>query len=130
MKKPRVSEKSVEAEIRTMLELNGWRTWKTDVFAGAQIAYEHKGKVSHRRFSEGIVGQPDLIATRPFYVGDSRGGQILLVECKAPDGKLTAAQKACHRVLEKEGYLVLTARSWADLLARAMSKGLFIGRKG
>lgn len=151
----RVSESSVESEIRTLLELHGWRTHKIDVMRGVTVEYATGGKSrGKRRFSEGAAGQPDLIAVRgegacPQCDGSGEVGNfgcpmcmvirdgfpeskgwrqpaILYIETKAPDGKVGPHQAAFHAVLRKEGYPVIVARSWADVVAGAIAAGIEI----
>lgn len=99
--RPRTAEKSIEAEIRTLAELYGWRTHKTDVFRGVEVRYP--GKDGFRRFSEGVKGQPDLVMLPP--------GGALYVETKALDGKLSSDQEIFHAVLRKDGFEVIVPRS-------------------
>lgn len=108
-------EKSVESEIRTMLELRGWRVHKIDVMRGVTVDYGDRGR---RRFSEGTPGQPDLIAVRPWLTKPypNTVDQVLYIECKRPrGGKLSAAQIAAHAALRKDGFKVIVALSWADV---------------
>lgn len=116
-------EKSVEAAIRTMLELRGWRVHKIDVMRGVTVVYKKKGGgESRRRFSEGTKGQPDLLAVRPWSHRPcpNPGHSVLYIECKRPrGGKLSAAQIAAHAVLRKDGFVVIVPTSWPDAVAQA-----------
>lgn len=120
-------ESSVESEIRTLLELNGWRTHKIDVMRGVTVDYGARGK---RRFSEGTPGQPDLIAMRPSGFGWSVGCTVLYIECKRPrGGNLSKAQEAMHGVLREEGYPVIVARSWRDVVEQARDCFITVERR-
>lgn len=119
------TEKSVEAEIRTMLELHGWRVHKIDVMRGVTVDYgEGRGK---RRFSEGTNGQPDLLAVRPWITKPypNREHSVLYIECKRPrGGKLSTAQIAAHATLRKDGFVVIVPTSWPDAVAQAREAGI------
>jgi hypothetical protein len=59
---------------------------------------------------EGVLaGVPDLFLP----------GLRLFIEMKAPNGRLTAAQKECHRMLEGCGYRVAVCRSIGEAMAKA-----------
>lgn len=124
-KQPRITEASVESEIRTMLELNGWRVHKTDVMRGVTVDYGPKGK---RRFSEGAAGQPDLLAVRCIWAAKALGlsnmAECLYVECKAPGKSPEPHQRAFHEVLRKEGFRVIVAQSWRQLVVDAELMGM------
>lgn len=111
MKRPRVPESSLEHEIRTLAALKyRARVHKIDVMRGVQVQYEHNGKLSTRRFSEGTPGQPDLVLLWP-------SPQVLYVECKAKDGRLAPHQRAFHDILRRDGFSVIVPRSWAEVEA-------------
>lgn len=102
-------ESSVEQEIRTMLELRGWRVHKIDVMRGVTVEYGSRGK---RRFTEGFPGQPDMLAVRP--------DAAIYIECKRPKGgRLSTMQAAAHAVLRRDGFTVIVARCWEDVVSGA-----------
>lgn len=119
VKHPRISEKSVESAIRTILELNGWRTHKLEVFAGIDVIYNHGGKSSTRTYSEGDIGQADLIAVRP-----APRLALLYIENKAKDGKMSPEQKAWRAVREREGFTVVCPRSPEDCWEQMRAAGI------
>lgn len=122
--KIRVPEKSIESAIITRLQTNGWRVHKLDTqsMAGRTITYEKGGKVSTRRYVDptAVVGQPDLIAVKPFE-GEAA---VIYIETKAKDGKVSKEQFACHAVLSKEGHVVLVPRSETDFVEQMKKLGV------
>lgn len=120
-KRLRELEKSIEHAVITRLQTNGWTVHKLDTqsMKGRAITYEKNGKVSTRRYVDptAIVGQPDLIAVRAWAGEPKWKGtrleiyDVIYIEAKTIDGILSPAQKACHAVLRKAGYVVLVPRS-------------------
>jgi len=132
--RPRVPEKSVESAIVTRLQLSGWRVHKLDTqsMAGRNIEYNNGGKASTRRYVDptAVVGQPDLVAVRAWDGEPKHHGSrleiydVLYCETKAIDGKLSPAQRACHAVLRKAGFVVLVPHSEAEFEAQMKELGL------
>lgn len=139
----RTAEKSVEAEITTLLQLAGWWVTKTDVIH-ATVDYGARGT---RRIRHGEPGQPDLLAVRAPHlcreciggIGDGGPcracvygtipGAILFIEVKAPDNPTVEPhQLAYHEVLRRDGFTVLVARSWADVVNQAAAAGVRVER--
>ncbi len=138
----RVPEKSIQAEIVTLLQLAGWRVHVIDVIRGRHVQYGNRTRI----LNQGDIGQPDLLAVRmEAYVVDcdtvpSSGtvhaadkivgalGRVLYIETKAADGRLSPIQTAFHEVLRREGYVVVVARSWADVVAGAAAEGVAVER--
>jgi hypothetical protein len=65
------------------------------------------------------AGVPDFIAIK--------GGQCYALELKAPDGRLTPAQRDAHAALAAAGATVATAYGLDDALARLEAWGLLRG---
>lgn len=121
-------ENSVEAEIRALLELNNWRVFKTDVMRGVTVDYGEKGT---RKFTEGTPGQPDLLAVRasPANVLGADSYDVLFIETKRPvGGRLSTEQKTWHQIARRDGYIVIVARSWDELVAKAAKEGVRVQR--
>jgi hypothetical protein len=58
---------------------------------------------------EGVLaGVPDLFLP----------GLRLFIEMKAPNGRLTAAQEECHRMLEECGYRIAVCRSMEEAISK------------
>ena len=81
-------EKNIERKIRKYLEARGW--------------YVHK--VYQDEKSSGF---PDLIALK--------GERFLLIETKAPTGRLRGTQKYVHYKLKKAGVKVIIAKDIKDI---------------
>jgi hypothetical protein len=133
-KRPRVPEKSVESEIRTILELNGWSVHKIDVMRGVRVVYKHKGKESERRSTEGTAGQADLIAVRP-----APRLAVCYIEAKAKDGKIRTMQPAWQAVKRKDGFVVIVIppgvedgaeECWRQMRAAGIEPMRMIGDEG
>lgn len=127
-RKRRVPEKSIQAEIVALLQLSGWRVHVIDVIRGRRVQYGDRTRI----LNQGDVGQPDLIAVRHDALS-SRWAQAhvfeaLYIETKAADGRLSPMQVAFHEVLRREGYVVIVARSWADVVAGAAAEGIKVER--
>lgn len=129
-KRPRIPEKSVESAIITRLQLNGWTVHKLDTqsMAGRTVEYDKGGKVSTRKYVDptAVEGQPDLIAVRswgrePQY---RTMGNILYIECKAMDGKLTKMQEARHGRLRGDGFTVLVPYSESEFVSQMKELGV------
>ncbi len=129
-------ERSVEREILDLLAYNGWLARKHDVIKN--VAEYGSGAKKRKRFIDiGSAGDPDIWAARPqgakwitdtkFWASD--GFDFLLIECKRPKGgKLSPAQTAAHAVLRKQGYVVIIARSWADVVKQSREAGVEVER--
>lgn len=128
-KRLRVPEKSVEHAIITRLQTNGFSVHKLDTqsMAGRTITYEKNGKVSTRRYVDptAVVGQPDLIAVKPWASADLLY-RVLYIETKAKDGKLSTEQKSCHAVMRKQGYVVLVPRSEQEFVDAMEELGVML----
>ena len=128
----RVPESSVEKEIRTLAELNGWRTHKIDVMRGVTVEYKKKdGRTSKRKFSEGEVGQADLIMVRPWAIYSY---DCIYVECKTANGRYSKNQLAWAEVRRREGYVVIqidpkAPNAWMNLCEQAALIGIKVERK-
>ncbi len=128
MKRPRVPEKSIESAIIMRLQLNGWRVHKLDTqsMKGRNITYEKNGKVSMRRYVDptAVLGQPDLIAVCSYKHYGRNYVDVIYIETKAKDGKVSTDQSACHAVLRAEGYIVLVPRSEAEFVEQMKELGV------
>lgn len=123
--KPAPLERSIQSEIRTLLELNGFVTHHLEVFAAAAVDY--KGRT--RRFTEGTPGQADLIAVRPFSGGVVGLTQTLYIEVKRKGSRSKKHQECWQAVRRREGFAVLAdCRSWSDVVTQARSLGIEVER--
>jgi hypothetical protein len=134
VKEPQVSEKSIQGEIRTLLELAGWRVHWIEVFKNAKVQYED-GQETMRKFSEGTAGQADLIAVRPhrYRSWDKAEGhqlfEALYIECKRRGKKSRKNQVIWQEVTRRDGFIVLSdCRSWADVVNQARANGVEVER--
>lgn len=79
----KLSEAEIQKACEDLLRLDSWRIFRLE-----QQFSEKKRKCV------GIPGAPDCLALR--YDRGSVTGQILMIEWKAPGGRLSAAQRAFH----------------------------------
>ena len=61
------------------------------------------------------AGSPDIMGVLP-------GGRMLGIECKTPTGKLSPEQKHFLAHMEKNGAMVIVARSLDDVIGRLVSQ--------
>jgi hypothetical protein len=100
-KKPKASEKEIEAVIIQYLMIKGWVVLKTDAGESARAT-----KGANKRSSI-YAGTPDLIALK-----DGRG---IAIEVKASGGKLTDRQRQMHAYYRSASIPVAVVRSLEDL---------------
>lgn len=127
-----VPEKSVQNEIRSLLEHYGWMTHHLEVFSSAVVDYDGR----KRRFTEGTPGQADLIAVRPAPVTHqsplcrARLCEALYIEVKRRGSKSKKHQVAWQEVRRRDGFIVLSdCRSWADVVGKAKEAGVEVERR-
>lgn len=76
------------------------------------VTAEYKGK--KRAFRCGVVGISDILAFKKMG-SDAPVFMPLFIECKAPNGKQSAAQKEFQAEVEAEGMVYILARSVEDV---------------
>jgi hypothetical protein len=97
------------------------------VRAATAVFAFHPANGGWRTATEGAIlkgmgvraGTPDIIAIK--------GGQCYALELKAPDGRLTPAQREAHAALAAAGATVAVAFDLDDALARLEAWGLLRG---
>jgi hypothetical protein len=120
-----VPESSVQMEVRTLLELNGWKSHFLDVFRNVTVSYGDRGT---RKFTEGTPGQADLIAVRPMDVIGM--AECLYIELKRKGKKSQPHQQAWAAVVRRDGFVVLSdVTGWEDLKVKAAEVGIKIERR-
>lgn len=91
------TEKDIEQAIITALRLSGW------------VVIKIPNEAVYKQRVQGVrKGAPDLIAF-------GAGGRVVLLEVKAPSGRLSPHQRHTHEVLRHLGHDVRVVRSLADI---------------
>lgn len=86
-------------DLLVRLQVFHWRSNNAPIYDPRRKRY---------RAHNGIKGLPDICGVLP-------GGRALFVECKAPGGKLSEAQRDFHASASEEGAVVIVAWCVDDL---------------
>lgn len=97
-------ETALKAAVKQYLSLQGWRHWY------------------HLQSSFGVYpGLPDIEAIKK--------GRVVFIECKAPHGRLSPAQKAFKAMIEEAGGTYLVVRALEDLYVLGDERQMVLGRR-
>jgi hypothetical protein len=93
-------ERELARECTKLLQLDGWRALPLE-------------PISRREWGKGTgeIGQPDYLYLRYGLSAEQRShAEVIFVEWKSPDGKVTAAQRLWHDVERERGALTAIAK--------------------